>query len=300
MLELQPLAAFLSRIIEQIQSKDTGDIFSQPVNQEEVPDYGLVVTQPMDLSTMRQKLEDFKYNNLDALESDFQLMISNCMAYNSKDTVFYRAAVRMRDQGGAILRQARRDLSAIGFNPDTGLLLPNKPQRGGDKTSCSDEQLIVELDAALLSEERKDMPLSDQLIFLLDLLDRSMKLKHGVARAKRTKQINGTAQGKRRRKSTDSAGKRASGREAGTTEDEDESMVTTEDAGSSSSSSSAQASCSDSDTDDTSLGPRPYQTRLAAAPPAEPTRLQRTRRHKSTEQPMTAALKQRESAAEPT
>lgn len=56
----------------------------------QVPDYGLVVTQPMDLSTMRQKLEDNQYNSLDALEADFQLMISNCMAYNSKDTVSWR------------------------------------------------------------------------------------------------------------------------------------------------------------------------------------------------------------------
>lgn len=66
--------------------------------QFQVPDYRDVVKHPMDLSTMRLKLESFQYSDVDAFEADFNLMIHNCMAYNSKDTIFYRAAVKMRDQ----------------------------------------------------------------------------------------------------------------------------------------------------------------------------------------------------------
>ncbi|KAJ4445286.1 hypothetical protein ANN_07090 [Periplaneta americana] len=122
---LQPLVCFLRRLLDMIQSRDTGDIFSEPVDLSEVPDYSDVVTQPMDISTMRTKLENFQYSNLDAFEKDFNLMINNCMAYNSRDTIFYRAAVKMRDQGGALIRQARRDLEANGFDMTTGLLLPD-------------------------------------------------------------------------------------------------------------------------------------------------------------------------------
>lgn len=95
---LQPFVCFLRRLLDLIQSRDTGDIFSEPVDLSEVPDYTDVVTQPMDLSTMRTKLENFQYSNLDAFEKDFNLMINNCMAYNSRDTIFYRAAIKMRDQ----------------------------------------------------------------------------------------------------------------------------------------------------------------------------------------------------------
>lgn len=95
---LQPFVCFLRRLLDLIQSRDTGDIFSEPVDLSEVPDYSDVVTQPMDISTMRSKLENFQYSNLDAFEKDFNLMISNCMAYNSRDTIFYRAAIKMRDQ----------------------------------------------------------------------------------------------------------------------------------------------------------------------------------------------------------
>lgn len=53
----------------------------------QVPDYVTVVTDPMDFSTMKQKLEDCEYIDVDDLEADFNLMLSNCMAYNSKETV---------------------------------------------------------------------------------------------------------------------------------------------------------------------------------------------------------------------
>lgn len=52
--------------------------------------------------------------------------------------------MRMRDQGGAILRQARRDFAAIGFDKETGLLLPEKPLLGSAKEPTTDEQLIDE------------------------------------------------------------------------------------------------------------------------------------------------------------
>ena len=61
-------------------------------------DYGDVVTHPMDLSTMEHKAENHQYSSIDDLEQDFDLMINNCLAYNSKDTIFYKAALKLRDQ----------------------------------------------------------------------------------------------------------------------------------------------------------------------------------------------------------
>ena len=36
-------------------------------------------------------------------------MVNNCLAYNRKDTMFYRAGVKMREQGGIVIDQARKD-----------------------------------------------------------------------------------------------------------------------------------------------------------------------------------------------
>ena len=52
----------------------------------------------MDLKTMREKAEQHQYATIDDLERDFELMIRNCLAYNAKETVFYKAAIRIRDQ----------------------------------------------------------------------------------------------------------------------------------------------------------------------------------------------------------
>lgn len=64
----------------------------------QVLDYLDVVKHPMDLSTMRQKAETHQYRTIDQFASDFELMIDNCLTYNAKETIFYRTAVKLRDQ----------------------------------------------------------------------------------------------------------------------------------------------------------------------------------------------------------
>lgn len=77
---------------------------------------------------MRKRLDAQGYKNLSEFEEDFNLIIDNCMKYNAKDTIFYRAAVRLRDQGGVVLRQARRDAEGIGYNNETGMHLAERPK----------------------------------------------------------------------------------------------------------------------------------------------------------------------------
>ena len=82
----------------------------------------------MDFSTMRQRIDAQVYSSLDQFEVDFNLIVSNCMKYNSKDTYFHRAAVRLRDQGGALFRKTRRDVERIGFDTESGMHLPEAPK----------------------------------------------------------------------------------------------------------------------------------------------------------------------------
>lgn len=80
---------------------------------------------------MRTKLEGHAYCSIADLEKDFDLMISNCLKYNSKDTLFHRAAVQLRDVGGAILRHAQRQSQTIGLDPSNGMHLPDSPNKHG-------------------------------------------------------------------------------------------------------------------------------------------------------------------------
>ena len=79
-----------------------------------MPDYLDHIKRPMDFSTMSKKLENFEYLSLESMEADFTQMVDNCLSYNERDTIFFRLGVKMRDQGGSLIRQARRQAEVSG------------------------------------------------------------------------------------------------------------------------------------------------------------------------------------------
>lgn len=173
LMQVNPLEEALSRLLDSIFAKDVQEIFTEPVDIEEVPDYTLVVTQPMDLSTMRSKLRDGKYETLDDIENDFNLMIQNCLAYNNKDTIFYRAGVRMRDQCAPLFKSVRKELIREG--------IVEKPQ--------SDESIAHEVDKELVTLIEQDLPYEELIPKLQELMEKAMRIKHGLVRQKRVKNV---------------------------------------------------------------------------------------------------------------
>lgn len=85
---------------------------------------------------MQSKLESHTYRSVIDLEQDFNLMISNCLLYNTKDTIYHRTALRLRELGGAVLRHAQRQAASTGFDEDTGMLLAGTLQKR-DFYSCT-------------------------------------------------------------------------------------------------------------------------------------------------------------------
>jgi bromodomain and PHD finger-containing protein 1 len=113
--DVNPLGSAMHKIIDQLVAKDQMEIFIEPVDVNEVPDYANVIKSPMDLGTMREKLRTGMYESIDDMESDFSLMIRNCLLYNEKETIFYKMGVKMKEQGGIIFRHARRELEKSGM-----------------------------------------------------------------------------------------------------------------------------------------------------------------------------------------
>ncbi|XP_038010798.1 bromodomain-containing protein 1 isoform X3 [Motacilla alba alba] len=181
-LQLIPFTVLLRSVLDQLQEKDSARIFAQPVNLKEVPDYLDHIKHPMDFSTMRKRLEAQGYKNLTEFEEDFNLIIDNCMKYNAKDTIFYRAAVRLRDQGGVVLRQARRDAEGIGYNNETGMHLPERPKLESPQPFSWED-----VDRLLNPANRAHMTLEEQLRELLEKLDLTCAMKSSGSRSKRAK-----------------------------------------------------------------------------------------------------------------
>uniref|UniRef100_A0A667WK91 Bromodomain and PHD finger containing 3 n=2 Tax=Myripristis murdjan TaxID=586833 RepID=A0A667WK91_9TELE len=179
-LKLTPALVLLRSTLDQLQEKDTAKIFSQPVNLAEVPDYLEFISQPMDFSTMRTKLEAHAYCSIADLESDFELMVSNCLKYNSKDTMFHRAALHLREVGGAVLRHAHRQAQSIGLDPSTGMHLPEAPNKHGFYHCSWDD-----VDCILDPENRLHLTTDEQLKALLDKLDMVTSMRSSGGRTKR-------------------------------------------------------------------------------------------------------------------
>ncbi|XP_065097311.1 bromodomain and PHD finger-containing protein 3 [Paramisgurnus dabryanus] len=179
-LQLTPALVFLRSTLEQLQEKDTDRIFTAPVSLKEVPDYLEFVSEPMDFSAMHDRLEAHKYSSVADLENDFNLMISNCLEYNSNDTVFHTAAVQLREVGGAILRHAQHQALSIGLDPSTGMHLPEKPSTHGSTVSWWDE-----VDLLLDPENRVHLSPEEQLKHLLDKLDLVSSMRTSGGRTKR-------------------------------------------------------------------------------------------------------------------
>ncbi|KAM9185950.1 peregrin isoform 9-T9 [Dugong dugon] len=191
-MQLTPFLILLRKTLEQLQEKDTGNIFSEPVplsevtELDEVPDYLDHIKKPMDFFTMKQNLEAYRYLNFDDFEEDFNLIVSNCLKYNAKDTIFYRAAVRLREQGGAVLRQARRQAEKMGIDFETGMHIPHI--LAGDEAPHHTEDAAAE-ERLVLLENQKHLPVEEQLKLLLERLDEVNASKQSVSRSRRAKMI---------------------------------------------------------------------------------------------------------------
>ncbi|XP_034434385.1 bromodomain-containing protein 1 isoform X1 [Hippoglossus hippoglossus] len=186
-MQLTPFSILLRALLDQLQAKDQAKIFAQPVDLTEVPDYLDHIKHPMDFSNIRQRIDAQAYNNFQQFESDFNLIIENCMKYNSKDTYFYRAAVRLRDLGGALLRKARRDVEKIGFDAESGMHLADAPEI---KTSTSFSW--EDVDRLLVPANREHLPLDKQLQQLLEKFDLTCGMKSSPSRSKRVKLLKKT------------------------------------------------------------------------------------------------------------
>lgn len=69
-------------------------MFLEPVTQKfpNLKDYLVVIKNPIDLGTIREKLESYQYKSKDDFLGDVQLMFNNCYAYNGMESDVSRLA----------------------------------------------------------------------------------------------------------------------------------------------------------------------------------------------------------------
>ncbi|KJH40620.1 Bromodomain protein [Dictyocaulus viviparus] len=90
-----PLQLMADHLLRKIMSKDPEEYFAFPVTSSMASDYHNIISQPMDFSKMRQKIEDDAYQTITEMKTDAELIVSNALTYNNPNTVYHLAATRL-------------------------------------------------------------------------------------------------------------------------------------------------------------------------------------------------------------
>ncbi|XP_044026382.1 ATPase family AAA domain-containing protein 2B isoform X2 [Siniperca chuatsi] len=103
---LRELRLFLRDVTKRLATDKRFNIFSKPVDIEEVSDYLEVIRQPMDLSTVMTKIDTHQYLRVKDFLVDIDLICSNALEYNPDkdpgDKVIRHRACSLKDTAHAI------------------------------------------------------------------------------------------------------------------------------------------------------------------------------------------------------
>lgn len=95
----------LRRFLYQIQNHSQAWPFLVPVNRDEVPGYYDVITAPMDLSTVEERLMQDSYAAPKDMVSDIKLIFSNCRQYNDAGSVYAKCATKLEKYMWTLIKE---------------------------------------------------------------------------------------------------------------------------------------------------------------------------------------------------
>merc|ERR1712029_1265579 len=85
----------LEDVVKAMLKHKDGWPFDRPITKAEVPDYHKHVKTPMDLGTVKSRLNDMFYNKNEQVIDDIRLVFNNCYSYNMEDAEEYECAERL-------------------------------------------------------------------------------------------------------------------------------------------------------------------------------------------------------------
>ncbi|XP_069594588.1 bromodomain-containing protein 7 isoform X2 [Ranitomeya imitator] len=102
-----PLQEALNQLVRQLQRKDPSSFFAFPVTDFIAPGYSMIIKNPMDFSTMKEKIRSGEFESIEELKENFKQICHNAMIYNKPGTIYFKAAKKLLNSGMKILSQER-------------------------------------------------------------------------------------------------------------------------------------------------------------------------------------------------
>jgi len=124
-------------VLKVLSSHQHGWVFNTPVDPVELglPDYFHVIKRPMDLGTIKKRLENGCLSTLEGFQADVFLTFDNAMVYNPEGSVVYNMAKEMKDKFAIDYDNLLRQLKAE----------EDEKRKNGDACAlCGSEKLLFE------------------------------------------------------------------------------------------------------------------------------------------------------------
>ncbi|KAG0226828.1 hypothetical protein BGW42_003334 [Actinomortierella wolfii] len=147
------IAQICHKLLDGLFRKDHYSLFSAPVDVQQVPDYAHIIKHPMDLSTMRSKVDRGFYPKLDLFLEDFKLICDNCKVYNAPDTLYYKQAQKLWEWGSKVIEKERKAIQDI-EEELAKLQIPVKEEETLDVDGLGDQQQMNQHPYQLLQQQQ--------------------------------------------------------------------------------------------------------------------------------------------------
>merc|ERR1712060_138071 len=107
----------LLEVVMQYEDSD-GRVLSEPFyklpSRKELPDYYEVIRKPVDIAKIQQRIDDEKYEDMDALERDFMILCKNTQHYNEDGSLIFEDSIVLQ----SVFTNARERLEQEPDEPD--------------------------------------------------------------------------------------------------------------------------------------------------------------------------------------
>lgn len=110
---IDPLVSFatiLENILNELRDLPDSQPFLLPVNAKKVTDYYTVIKNPIDLQTIRKKIQDKLYTNQQAFLDDVKLLVSNSELYNGSNHIIASQARNLYDNCSKLVSERKDKL----------------------------------------------------------------------------------------------------------------------------------------------------------------------------------------------
>ncbi|EPY34571.1 bromodomain protein [Strigomonas culicis] len=140
--------------IQKVWDADKLAMFHHPVSATDVPGYYEVVKNPVDLSSIKHKIEKGEYNEDADVEADVALMLANALEFNEKGSHWHRRAKEIRRHYLTFAKECGLNID------DDNSFIPSKKAKDDESTLRKAENKYKEDFSEVMENMKKEREMS--------------------------------------------------------------------------------------------------------------------------------------------